>query len=235
MATAREVIQQIAEACDRGGLGFPHFDLFLPIDARLSAYRADANWALVIETLVFNDGPSEHDCIVTMAFCYGEELPQQPGAYRPHLCVTGDGPSGPLFDHNDVAGHLISPAATDMAIRGKVVPVTTDPAKYAAAGIELAKPPRAQGHELLRLIAPAHRRLFFLTEAEIAARIGSNMPLLLRLDEWRHPDREKGEDPENSDLFKMIAEAIAANDPDIYQPKESPNTHWRNWPTAGIM
>jgi len=130
---------------------------------------------------------------------------------------------------------LISRAATDMTIRGKVVPITTEPAAYAAAGIKLKQLPRVLGYELLRLIAPRHRRLFFATEAEIVERIGESMPLLLRLDEWRHPDRNKGETPADSESFQMIADVIAHNDPSLYQPTQPPNTHWSHWPMAGTL
>jgi hypothetical protein len=253
-----EIIQQLNDADIGPGFAFPNFSLFYPIDARLSLYRSDAEWVLVIETLVFSDaGVGAHEGCQTMLFCYGSDLPQPPGIVYPHLYVTGDGPSGPLFD--PVVDTLISPTATDMTIRGKVVPVTTDPAQYAAAGIELrllssstetwakyktalaaagadlGQPPRVEGYELLRLTVPKHRRPFFVTDAEITERIGKPMPLLLRLDEWRHPDKVKGEAPADSESFQMIADVIAHNDPSLYQPTEPPNTHWRNWPMAGML
>lgn len=232
---ASEVIQQLNEAHGGPAFNFPHFSVFFPVDARLSVYRSQTGWALIIETLVFNDGLSEHDCCTTMQFCYGNELPQAPGVVQPGLVVTGDGPSAPLFDPDDVMGHLIAPSASDMTIRGKVVPITTDPSKYAAAWIELRQQPRIVGYELLRLIAPQYRRSFFATEREIVVLVGEEMPLLLRLDEWRHPDRDEGETPADSESFQMIADAIAANDPKLYQPTEPPNTHWRNWPMAGML
>jgi hypothetical protein len=168
-------------------------------------------------------------------FCYGSDLPQSPGPVYPYLYLTADGPRGPLFDPEDITELLISPKANDMTIRGHVVPIKTDPAAYAAAGIELKQPPRILGYELLRLIAPRYRRLFFATEAEIVERIGEPMPLLLRLNEWWHPDRDEGETPADSESFQMIAEVIAKNDPSLYQPTEPPNTHWSNWPIAGMM
>ena len=59
------------------------------------------------------------------------------------------------------------------------------------------------------------------------------MPLLLRLNEWQHPDRDKGETPAYSESFQMIAEVIARDDPWLYQPTQPPNTHWSNYPMAG--
>lgn len=234
MILAGDVIQQLNEADSGRGLRFPHFGTFFPVDVRLSAYRDETGWVLLIETLVFNDGSSHHNCITTMLYCYGDALPQAPGRCEP-LYVTNDGPHEPLFDSQDIMGHLVSSTATDITVRDRVIPITTEPAKYAAAGIKLRDPPRIMGYELLRLLVPAHRRLFFATESEIASRIGRNMPLLIRLDEWHHPDNEAGETPADSESFQMIAEAIAANDPKLYQPAVSPNTHWVHWPTAGML
>lgn len=230
-----DVIQQLDEQDARPGVGFPYFGVTYPVDARLSAYRDATAWALVIETLVFNDGTSGHFCCETVLYCYGNELPEAPGICYPVLNVTADGPTGPLFDPTDVIGQLVSPLAADMTIRGKIVPVSTDPAEYGAAGIKLCNPPRIQGFELLRLLAPTHRRLFFATEKEIEQRLGRRMPLLLRLDEWWQPDKGNDQRPSDSESFQMIAQAIAANDPRLYQPTEPPNTHWSNWPNAGML
>jgi hypothetical protein len=232
---ASEVVQHLNEASGRRGLGFPDLCLFFPVDVRLSVYRQGAIWALILEMLVFNDGPSRHPCCSTMLYCYGNNLSQRSGVTYPPLNVTGDGPSGPLFDSQDPLGHCISPNAKDMALRGKVVPITTQVAEYNAAGIALIHPPRILGYELLRLVAPKYRRSFLATESEIVERIGEPMPLLLRLNEWRHPDRARGEMPADIHSFQMIAEVIARNDPTLYQPTERPNTHWSNWPMAGML
>jgi hypothetical protein len=231
-----EVIQQLNE-CDAQATGFPRlFGFYFPVDIRLSAYRSDRDWALIIEMLVFNNyGQEGHLACQTMIFCYGSSLPQPPGVIDLPFYLTADGPSGSLFDPADIMQMLISPTAKDMTVRGKVISITTDPADYTAVGIKLKQSPRVQGYELLRLISPKYRRLFFATESEIMQRIGEPMPLLLRLHEWRHPDRDKGETPADSESFQMIADVIAHNDPSLYQPTVPPNTHWSNWPMAGMI
>jgi hypothetical protein len=105
--------------------------------------------------------------------------------------------------------------------------------QFTLAGFDLGRPPRILGYELLRLTAPKCRRLFFATEAEIAGRIGGSMPLLLRLNEWRHP--EVNEELYECESFQMIADVVARNDPSLYRPTERPNTHWSNWPMAGTI
>jgi hypothetical protein len=231
-----EIIQQVNEAHGGPRFAFPHFSLWYPVDARLSVYRTYSAWALVVEAFAFDDyGKEGHLACETKIFCYGSDIPQAPGVAGPSLYITGDGPSGKLFDPKDVTQQLISPKVADMTLREKVIPVTTNPAEYAAVGIDLKRPPRILGYELLRLVAPSHHRLLFAVESEIIERIGEPMPLLLRLDEWRHPDRDKGETPADSESFQMIADVITHNDPSLYRPTEPPNTHWRNWPMAGMM
>lgn len=250
----QEIMEQLVQAEWGPGYNFPNFLINYPIDTRMSVYRTETEWAILLETFLFNDdGVRAHECCQTMQFRYGSSLPEPPGIIYPQLYVTGDGPTGPLFDPMDDT--FISPTATDMTIRGKVVPITTSPAQYTAAGIEiefssidteswtkftaaginLGQPPRIQGYELLRLIAPKYRDLFFATDAEIVKLIGKPMPLLLRLDEWRHPDATLREGVADSESFRMIAEVIAKNDPSLYRPTVPPNTHWRNWPMAGTI
>ncbi len=226
---ANEIIQQLNEGHWSNQI-IP-FEIYYPIDARMSVYRDQRHWAIVIEQFVFSDSNFGHPCISTMCSCFGDDLPQAPGAFYPELQVTGDGPGGPLFDPDEL--WTVSPSAVDMTIRGKVVPITADPLKYAEAGIDLKNPPRVEVYELLRLIAPRHRRLFFATEAEIVERIGEEMPLLVRLSEWRDYDRLKT--PADSETFPMIADAIFHDDPSLYNPTLPPNTHWSNWPDAPVV
>lgn len=225
-----EIVQQLNEA--NMVYRFPALDVYFPVATRLSVYRDKRDWALVLEQFEFDHTNIGHDGIHTEFHCFGNNLPQAPGRFNPPLFLTKDGPGGPLFDQDDIMRQHVSSSAVDMTIRDKVVPITTNPARYAEAGIELKEPPRIFGYELLRLIAPTYRHLFFATEAEIVERIGKEMPLLLRLSEWRHPDSLDGL-PGMSETFHMIAEVIANNDPSLYQPTEEPNTHWSNYPNAG--
>jgi len=242
---ASDIIQQLNE-----DPRFPYLDPWFPVDVRLSVYRDERQWAIVMEMLIFNQQRMGHECCMTQLYCFGDDFPPSGGTNYSELHVTKDGPSGPLFDSSDFMQHHVSLAATDMTIRSNVVSITTDPAEYAAAGIKLEHPvggpclspvcPARQrrggqqimGYELLRLIAPRHRRLFLATEAEIIDRIGEPMPLLLRLNEWRHPDGVE-EMLWQSESFQMIAHVIANDDPLLYQPTVPPNTHWSNWPMAG--
>lgn len=229
----REILDQL-DKCAADVLDFPvlNHGYGYPADVRLSAYRDAKAWAIFIEKLEAYNRSQEHEHLRTELFVFGNDVAHGPGWLRSGLLLTGDGPGGPLFDEADIVGQRISPSATDMTIRGKVVPITTDPDAYDEAGIELSEPPSIQGFELLRFLAPKHRNRLFATDKEIAERLGRRMPLLLRLDEWHHPDEEK---PSDTECFLMLAKAIAADDASLYRPTEPPNTHWSNWPFAGSI
>jgi hypothetical protein len=235
MTTSANAIIQQLDRCAGQPMGFPHFGTFFPVDARLSVYRDAQHWAIAVNTIVFNDGPTRHDCINSLVFCYGDSLPESPGVRYHDENLTRDGPSGPLFDPNDILGHIISGTAHDLTIRGQVVTFTNDLRAYSINGITLRDPPNVYGYELLRLITPKHRELLLATGNELAAWLGRDMPLLLRLEEWEHPDNERGETPGTTECFRLIADAIEANSPLRYKPSRPPNTHWSNWPNAGIL
>jgi hypothetical protein len=231
MISKSVIVRQLNDAALWNGI--PMLDIYYPIAARMSAYRSVGHWALAIELFEFNDSCFGHGCPTTRIFCFGDVLRQAPGRSDPPLYVTGDGPSGPLFDSAGTQ-QSISSLARDMAIRGKIVPITTEPLKYAHAGIKLENAPEIRGYELLRLLAPRYQELFFATESELTEMMGARMPLLIRLNEWRHCDVAM-QVPGDCETFQMIADAIVQNDPSRYNPTQPPNTHWSNWPDAPMV
>src|SRR5205823_4050062 len=97
----------------------------------------ERQWAIFMEELSFSQQRIGHESCITGLYCFGDDFPPSAGPAYSELHVTKDGPSGPLFDSSEFMQHHVSLAATDMTIRDKVVPITTDPAEYAAAGIRL--------------------------------------------------------------------------------------------------
>jgi hypothetical protein len=228
MISQIDIIEQLNYAALSHGI--PYLNIYYPIAARMSAYRDVRHWGLSIELFEFHDSCFGHECPTTRVFCFGDELQQPPGRSEPSLNVTADGPSGPLFDPEGVE-QSISSSAKDMTIRGIIAPVTTEPQEYADAGIILKDPPRIQGYELLRLLAPRYLDSFFATDSELAERLGRAMPRVIRLYEWRHCDVHM-EMPGTCEAFQLVADAIVHNDSTRYRPTEQPNTHWSNWPDA---
>ncbi|MEV6924307.1 hypothetical protein AB0M46_07350 [Dactylosporangium sp. NPDC051485] len=69
-------------------------------------------------------------------------------------------------------------------------------------------------------------------EHELRRRISVDVPEVLRLDQWHHPDVEP---PSQSETFRHIADVLATGDIDRYAPSKPPNTHWSNWPESGSL
>src|SRR4051794_7753220 len=96
---ASEILEQLDEA-DALAV-FPDFATWYPVDCRLSAYRLETDWAILIESLVFCQTRCGHSCCTTMTYCYGNTI-STPPCQDSGLQVTGDGPGGPLFDSRRV-------------------------------------------------------------------------------------------------------------------------------------
>jgi hypothetical protein len=229
-----EILSQL-DASARG-FTFPMLDsgyVYLA-DARLSAYRDETRWALIIEVVGYNPRAGGHGGVCNCLYCYGNCLRRPPGtADEDFLCVTDDGPDGPTFD-DEVDGDIREGAGT-IRIRDRIVPLDLAPEALTGKGIELEDPPRITGAELLRSLVPEHRGLLLATEEELRGRVPTDLPLILRLDAWRHPDLAGDELPSESEAFKLIAEVLVSGNPSEYWPTEEPNTHWKNWPEAGSL
>lgn len=164
--------------------------------------------------------------------CYGNCTKHLPGeadeGFRP---LIEDGPEGLTFDDEC----YLREGVHSIHIRGRVVPINTDLAYLRSKGIELEEPPRIQVFELLRSLLPEYRELMLAAEAEFCEQVPPDLPCVLRLEEWHHPDLANEELPSECSTFRMIAKALAFGDPSPYRPTEEPNTHWRNWPEGGTL
>lgn len=124
--------------------------------------------------------------------------------------------------------------AEDFKIRDRTVRVP-DVRHYQDRHIRLEHDPHVQLHELMRFVAEDYRALLVATEEELRALIPGDLPLLLRLDEWWHPDCANDEKPSETETFRMIADVLATGDRKRWKPPVEPNTHWSNWPNGGTL
>lgn len=231
--TAEEILRQL-DACAEGCV-FPMLDngYVYPADVRLHAFRDDARWAIVIEALGQNPRAGHLDGISNCLHCYGNCLRRPPGtSNEDFLHVVEDGPDGPTFDEETGS---VREGVKDVRIRGHVVPLALDPVTLAAKGIALEDGPGVRAFELLRGLLPEHRDWLLATEEELRERVPPDLPRLLRLDEWHHPDVVAGEEPGESPMFRMIASVLVTGDAALYRPLRRPNTHWSHWPQGGTL
>ena len=202
-------------------------------DVRLEAYRDEARWAMVIEVVGFNIRAGAHDGINNCLHLFGNCLKRPPGtANEDFLHLTDDGADEPIFVEDSL--DIVRPEAKAIYVRGQEVEFTLDTSEFAKHGIDLESA-EVHSHELLRLLSGQHRARFFATEEELRDRIPPDLPMVLRLDEWHHPDLAGGDLPSRSETFQTIAEVLVTGDPARYRPAKTPNTHWRHWPEGGTL
>lgn len=232
--SAAEILEQLDRCAT--AYTFPTLDnaYVYPADTRLTLFRDAQRWAMVIEVLGFNSHMGGIGGIDDALYCFGNCLRRPPGiSPEDTLRPVTDGDSGPLFEAADAM--TVNPGATDLRIRGRLVSLPRDPKHYLFRDIALESPPGIQGFELLRGLLPEHRELLLANDEEIQARLPENLPRLLRLDEWNHPDISEGDMPGESPAFQALAKVLETGDPKLYRPRRKPNTHWKNWPEGGIL
>jgi outer membrane protein assembly factor BamB len=225
--TKEDILRQLDADAD-----FPMLDngYIHPAATRLNVFRDPTRWALVIEIVGWNNRSSGHEAIANALYCYGNWLDQRPGlADDGFLHPTRDGDAGITFDDQDV-----DPDARTLYVRDTLVKIPRVRKHYASLGIKLEEPGVIKGHELLRALAAEQRDLLLATDEELRQRVG-DLPLVLRLQEWRHPDLSADEKPGECEAFQMIADVLVTGDPVNYHPTQPPNTHWKHWPMAGQL
>lgn len=129
----------------------------------------------------------------------------------------------------------VRPQARALSIRGHHIALDTRAEALAQRGLELLEPPNVDPVVVMRSLLPEQRILLLATPEELAARNPDGLPLLMKLDEWFHPDLAAGELPSGCETFQMLAEAIATGDAATYRPTRKPNTQWWNWPDGGTL
>ena len=210
-----EILEQL-DASARA-VTFPMLDhgYYFPVDARLHAFRDENRWAIVIETVGYNPRGSN---LYDVLHFYGN-------------CISGD----PGFTNSDFLGRVDNwddiedaefsevwrEGAASIVVRDQVLPVD------GTAG------QRLEG--VFRTLVPEHRDILLATEEEVRARIPTDLPRVLQLEEWTHPDIAASEKPSDSETFRQLAEVLVTGDVGRFAPTVPPNTHWSNWPEGGSL
>ena len=231
--SASEILDQLDRCA--GAFTFPILDnaYVYPADTRMTLFRDAERWAIVIEVLGFNSHMGGTGGIDDALYCFGNCLRRPPGiSPEDTLRPVREGDSGPLFEED---GITVLRCATDLRIRGALVALPRRPEHYLERRILLEMPPDVQGFELLRGLLPEHRDLLLATEGEIRARVPPDLPQILRLDEWCHPDVSEGATPGENSTFQALAKVLQTGDPTLYRPRRKPNTHWSRWPEGGVL
>lgn len=232
--TAQDILHQLDSCAE--DFTFPMLDngyVYL-VDSRLSAYRDDKRWALIIEVVGFHYRAGGHDGINNCLHIFGNCLDFAPGTNNSNfLSITENSDDGDPFDEEYMDS--LNPEVKSILIRGQKIPISTDPGFYIQKGIELEDPSKVMIWEFLRAVNSDYKEQFLATEDEIRLRIPKDLPLILRLDEWYHNDLANEENPSQNETFQMIAKVLETGSVNLYAPTKTPNNHWRNWPEGGTL
>jgi uncharacterized protein DUF7003 len=211
---ASEILQQLDDANQR--CSFPNLEngYYYAVDVRLHAYRDDSRWALIIEAVGYSPRAA---ALSDVLHYYGN-------------CLTSGEPG---FENEDFLDRIDNWHQIEdrefpeeyqggpIVIRGQSITVPGEP------GEEL--------YEVFRRLVPEHRDLLFATEDELRRRIPADLPKVLQLEEWHHPDVSVDELPSGSPTFQELAEVLSTGDTGRYDATRAPNTHWTNWPESGSL
>jgi hypothetical protein len=213
--------------------------------SRLSLFKSEADWALVIETFGFAPRVGEPDLTIQTyaSRLHARNRPEDyvsPAAHRQYLAHNPNHESrsaSPVAeldwcDPEDLT--LVRSGATEVSVRGRPIHIP-DLGSYAQFGIELELSYCVQAFELCRYLAAVAREDVLATTEERRVSVLPAMKQILQLEAWHHPDVTGDERPSQSETFRQLAKVLATGDTALYRPTKPPNNHWRNWPEGGTL
>lgn len=210
---------------------FPSLDDGVSITGavRLTAYRDEQRWAVLVEDLCFWYSTAALTAIETVIYRLGNcvETPVLSNDGVGGMTCLDEDDKPVRFDHEWTAVTAL--------IRGRRVPIPWNAYEYTKKGI-----PRDLGryepepHEVLWFMLPEHRDAMLATEEELRRHVPADLPFFLRLDEWLHPDPYgKDELPSQNETFRQLAAVLAHGDPNRFILPQTTNTHWKHWVSGG--
>lgn len=246
MTFDRNAILGILDQCSQA-FTFPMLDngyVYLAA-TRLSLFRSDIDWGMVIEVFGFSPRSGLPDTsIYTFASkLHNRNTPEQYVNYAAYEKYLRNNPhnefntvfpveEGPWQDDENV--EIVSPNAKQVFIRGNSVEIPSVQ-EYERHGIILEEPPNVQVFELCRYLADVSRDNVLARPEERRISVLPEMQQILQLEEWTHPDVCGEEFPSKCSSFQQLAEVLVTGHAGLYKPDAPPNTHWRNWPEGGTL
>jgi hypothetical protein len=241
----KQILKVLDDCC--GASTFPMLDngYVYPAASRLTIFRSDLDWAIVIETFGFSPRSVLPDINVSTfasrlynrksrenyvsEVAYDAYLKNNPNNESSFYFPIEDGPW-----QDEENGELVAVDAQDVSLRGNTIPIPRHEA-FEKLGIALESSQRIKVFELCRVLAAIHRELVLATPDERMANVLPGLPHIMELDDWNHPDLADGVTARDSEAFQQLAKVIATGDRSQYRPSQPGNTHWRNWPGGGQL
>ncbi|MGX5818977.1 DUF7003 family protein [Chitinophaga lutea] len=230
--SAADILRSLDEAA--AALEFPMLDngYLFPGDAQLTLFRDEARWAVLFEVIAWhNQATTLDEALLSIAYLAGNCVEGEKVGFFQFAAEAGQ----PVLsrEHEDGIPRL-DPAAGHIRLRDTVIPLIHDPNIYLQKGI-LPSPEGIAGWELMRSLLPEYAWLMRPTREELADRLPVDIPALMTLAYWEHPDLAEGGRPSDTEAFRQLAAVLATGDTALYRPTIPPNSHWRHWPQGGML
>lgn len=232
--SSKDILKQLDKCAE--DFTFPMLDngYVYPVHSKMSAYRDEKRWALIIEVIGFNYRGGGHNGISNCLHIFGNCIETKPGTDNDNfLYITDDSSENSTFDEEYLES--LNPETKTMVLRDKEIEINHNRDFYLNKGIELEEKDKIFVWEFLRGLEPEYNKEFEATEKEIRDRIPMDLPKIMELTEWNHPDCADSEIPSKSKTFKQIAKVLETGHAEFYKPTEKPNNHWKNWPDGGTL
>ncbi|MEO5816174.1 MAG: hypothetical protein ABIT20_12935 [Gemmatimonadaceae bacterium] len=231
------ILSNLDAACDKYRLPMLDNGYIFLMATRLSLFRSNEAWALVIERFGYSprgEAPDTEIFAVGSGICNRKQPTDfRPGWYDKYLRDSPSLEQRSAFPLDDAwqdkdDPDLVDESATDVVLRGKTISL---PAldEYAIRGIELERAPLVQTFEMCRYLADIERDLVLATPEERRFNVDPTLDHILQLEEWHHPDLARGARPSGNSTFRTLAEVLVTGDVSKYVPNMPANTHWSNW------
>lgn len=240
---------EILRVLDRGAedFVFPMLDngyVYLAA-TRLSLHRSDNDWALVFEVFGFSRRSGLPDlCVCTFASRLRDrDSPEHYAsrdAYENYLAQHPNDDSRYFFPieegewQDPESDEFVSSNAREVLVRNEPIRIPSV-AALAEVGIDVSEPPPILVFELCRFLAANYRDQVLATREERRVSVPDDVPEILQLDDWTHPDLVNSVLPSESESFVQLSQVLSSGNPGDYRPTTLPNTHWRNWPEGGTL
>jgi hypothetical protein len=232
--TANEILQELDRDQSRSEIMSLDNGYLYPVLARMSVFLDGGRWAIVFDQFACNNHYEGHASIQFWTIAHGNCLTLPSGSGIVQALPSSNGPEGPTFIKTEM-GAFLSPSARSFRFRGMLFGVSHDLKAYENAGVILQDPPRIEAFEVMRLSSVMYPGVFYATEEQVRSRICSDIPLVLRLYGWQHPDLGAGETMSQSPSIRAVAGFMEAGGTGPFIDPGIDNVHWKNWPAGGNL
>jgi hypothetical protein len=233
-ASNSEILDQLDQDMSRGNYLMLDNGYYYAVLARMSVFQDGGRWAMVFDQLACGNHDDGHESIQIRTYAHGNSIAHPNGPFVNRSRPTKDGPEGPTFIETD-EGAFLSPDARTFRFRGSLFAVSHDPKAYADCGINLQDSSRIEAYELMRLSACRYPNTLHASEDEVRSRLSVDIPMVLRLYGWQHPNFAIGETMSQSPSIRAVAEFLEAGATGPFTDPGVDNIHWNNWPAGGNL